>query len=146
MSRTSKAESRVLAEMQRQVQQGREDPELALALAERALARPRRRSQCKTNGLRPCPFIGCRYSLVADVNDLGGIVLTRPELAVTEVKESCALDVADRGEHTSDELAVLLNLTRQRVDQVLNRALNAMRRELTWTPDGDRDEEEADSE
>jgi hypothetical protein len=40
--------------------------------------------------------------------------------------ETCTLDVADRGGTTEGELAELLGITRQRVNQLVTRALEAL--------------------
>lgn len=80
--------------------------------------RPRTRAECK-DGIRPCPYVGCRHHLYLDVNpENGTIKLNFPHLEVWEMKETCSLDVADRGGGTLDEVGVRLNLTRERVRQI----------------------------
>jgi len=48
----------------------------------------------------------------------GSIKINFPELEPWELQESCALDVADRGVHTLEEVGEILNLTRERVRQL----------------------------
>ena len=91
------------------------------------LRRPRRRASCLPGGWnsrRPCPFVGCRHHLYLDVNDrTGSIKFNFPDLEVGDLPETCALDVADRGGQTLEEVAELTNRTRERVRQVEQRAL-----------------------
>ncbi len=80
--------------------------------------RPRDRGQCKT-GPRPCPWVSCKFHLYLDVNpETGSIKLNFPDLEVWEMAETCALDVADRGGITLEEVGEILNLTRERIRQV----------------------------
>jgi hypothetical protein len=57
---------------------------------------------------RPCPFVSCRYNL--------------PDRIPADLP-SCALDVADEGEHHLEQIGPLLNLTRERVRQIQNETL-----------------------
>src|SRR6202007_584004 len=41
-----------------------------------------------------------------------------PDLEVWEMNETCALDVADRGGTTLEEVGAIMNLTRERIRQV----------------------------
>lgn len=80
--------------------------------------RPRTRSEC-VNGARPCPFVSCVHHLYLDVSEsTGGIKINFPDLEPEDMAESCALDVADRGGSTLEEVGAILNLTRERVRQV----------------------------
>lgn len=58
------------------------------------------------NGPRPCPFVGCRFHLPP--NRRG---------------ETCALDVADRGRHSSREVGAMMDLSRQQASRVERDAL-----------------------
>ncbi len=80
--------------------------------------RPRNRSECK--GMeRPCPFVSCKFHLYIDVHPVrGSIKLNFPDLEIWEMTETCALDVADRGGITLEEVGEIMNLTRERVRQV----------------------------
>ncbi|MFO0678546.1 MAG: sigma factor-like helix-turn-helix DNA-binding protein [Polyangiaceae bacterium] len=82
------------------------------------VARPTNRSEC-VNGERPCPFVSCKYHLFLDVSArTGAIKLNFPDLEVWEMNETCALDVADRGGTTLEEVGAIMNLTRERIRQV----------------------------
>lgn len=72
---------------------------------------------------RPCPHVRCRWHLYLDVHPrTGSLKLNFPDLEVEGMTESCALDVADRGGATLEEVGDLLNMTRERVRQVEARA------------------------
>ncbi|NLE85282.1 MAG: hypothetical protein GX607_02670 [Myxococcales bacterium] len=85
--------------------------------------RPRTRSEC-VDGPRPCPFVSCKHHLFIDVSPrTGAIKLNFPDLEVWELTESCALDVADRGGTTLEDVGAIMNLTRERIRQVEVKAL-----------------------
>ncbi|MBA2662781.1 MAG: DNA-binding protein [Bradymonadaceae bacterium] len=103
--------------------------EVAHMLGDLDLLRPRDRSECRS-GERPCPFVSCKYHLYLDVNPhTGSIKLNFPDLEVWELAETCALDVADRGGITLEEVGELLNLTRERIRQVEATGLEKLRDE-----------------
>lgn len=80
--------------------------------------RPDNRDNCK-DGDRPCPFVSCKFHLYLDVHpETGSIKINFPDLEVWELKETCALDVADKGGTTLEEVGEILNLTRERIRQV----------------------------
>lgn len=89
--------------------------------------RPRTRADCE--GLpRPCPWISCRYHLAIDVNELGTLHRTFGLTDVSEMHETCALDIADRGGATLEEIGRALNVSRERIRQLETLALaNAAR-------------------
>ena len=96
-------------------------------LAELEHLRPKSREDCRM-GDRPCPFVSCKYHLFLDVNPhTGSSKLNFPDLAVWELTETCALDVADRGGITLEEVGELLNLTRERIRQVESAGLDKLR-------------------
>jgi len=88
--------------------------------------KPMARSECR-HGLRPCPFVSCKYHLYLDVKESGAIKLNFPDLEVWELEETCALDVAERGGVTLEEVGEILNLTRERIRQLEVRGLMKMR-------------------
>lgn len=80
--------------------------------------KPTQRTECKDME-RPCPYVSCKYHLYIDVHPVrGSIKLNFPDLEVWEMNETCALDVADRGGITLEEVGEIMNLTRERVRQV----------------------------
>jgi hypothetical protein len=85
--------------------------------------KPRTRTEC-ADGPRPCPFVSCKHHLFVDVSaKTGAIKLNFPDLDVWEMNESCALDVADRGGTTLEDVGAIMNLTRERIRQVEVKAL-----------------------
>ena len=85
--------------------------------------KPRTREEC-AEGPRPCPFVSCKYHLFIDVSPrTGAIKLNFPDLEVWDMGESCALDVADRGGTTLEDVGAIMNLTRERIRQVEVKAL-----------------------
>jgi len=89
--------------------------------------KPESRQAC-TSFERPCPFVSCKYHLYLDVNPAtGSIKLNFPDLEVWEMEETCALDVADRGGITLEEVGEIMNLTRERIRQVELRGLEKLR-------------------
>ena len=73
---------------------------------------------------RPCLYVSCRYHLYLDVNPMtGSIKLNFPDKEVWELEETCALDVAERGGITLEEVGEIMNLTRERVRQVETQGL-----------------------
>jgi hypothetical protein len=85
--------------------------------------KPSARIECE-GGARPCPFVSCKHHLYLDVSArTGAIKLNFPDLEVWEMTETCALDVADRGGTTLEEVGAIMNLTRERIRQVEVKAL-----------------------
>ena len=85
--------------------------------------KPRHREDC-LGGDRPCPFVSCKHHLYLDVSPrTGAIKLNFPDLEVWEMNETCALDIADRGGTTLEDVGAIMNLTRERIRQVEVRAL-----------------------
>jgi Sigma-70, region 4 len=100
--------------------------------------RPQTRAECQSMP-RPCPFVSCAHHLYLDVNPASGAIkLNFPHLEVWEMKETCALDVADRGGITLEEVGDILNLTRERIRQVEVRGLGKMRDETEGADEIDR--------
>ena len=89
--------------------------------------RPRTRGDC-IDGPRPCPFVSCAHHLYLDVNPANGsIKVNFPHLEVWEMTETCALDVADNGGWTLENVGVVMRLTRERVRQVEMTVLRKIR-------------------
>jgi hypothetical protein len=127
--RRSKTMSRkeIARELRRQRAFGLVDPELEEVIREIEARRPRSRADC-ASGQRPCMFISCKHHLYLDVNpSTGSIKLNFPDREVWELDETCALDVADRGGITLEEVGTIMNLTRERIRQVETRGLLKLR-------------------
>lgn len=74
--------------------------------------KPLVRADCVSGGFnaaRPCQWRSCRYFM-------------------GQSKESCALDVADKGEHTLEEVAELLGVSRETVRKIEDAALLKLKR------------------
>ena len=85
--------------------------------------RPQTRGECMHDE-RPCPWVSCKHHLYLDVNpDTGSIKINFPDVEVWDMKETCALDVAERNGITLEEVGEIMNLTRERVRQVEVRGL-----------------------
>ena len=127
--RRSKTMSRkeIARELRRQRAFGLIDPELDAVIREIEAARPRSRADC-AGAARPCMFISCKHHLYLDVNpSTGSIKLNFPDKEVWEMADTCALDVADRGGITLEEVGSIMNLTRERIRQVETRGLLKLR-------------------
>lgn len=86
--------------------------------------RPKTRGDC-AHVSRPCPYVACSKNLYLDVSETGSIILNFPHLQPGQMPadRSCALDLAERGPMTLEEIAVVTNLTRERIRQVELKAL-----------------------
>ena len=117
----------IARELRRQRALGTMDPEVEEIIREVESQRPRSRAEC-ASGARPCMFISCKHHLYLDVNPAtGSIKLNFPDKEIWEMEETCALDVADRGGITLEEVGAIMNLTRERIRQVETRGLLKLR-------------------
>jgi hypothetical protein len=83
--------------------------------------RPRYRWQCE-GVQRPCPFVSCRHNLYLDVVGDYSILFNNAELEPWEVENSCALDVAEKGAITHQEIGDMLNMSPQAIDHIYQTA------------------------
>ena len=68
------------------------------------IPRPTSRAECREE-LRPCPWVACKHHLYLDINpETGSIKINFPDLEPWELKHTCALDVAERGGITLEEV------------------------------------------
>lgn len=89
--------------------------------------RPVRREDCR-DAPRPCPWVACKHHLYLDINPFtGSIKLNFPDLEPWELQQTCALDVAEQGALTLEEIGLITNLTRERVRQLEVRGLLALK-------------------
>jgi hypothetical protein len=95
--------------------------------------RPATFEECVSEGLgdlTPCPFVSCKHHLYLDVNEqLGSVKINFPDLEPDELAETCAMRVALRGGITLESVAEVMNLTRQRANQLEQLALAKLRGE-----------------
>lgn len=68
---------------------------------------------------RPCGHVDCRYHLAHGERIA--------KFAARKSSETCALDVADQGRHTEEQVAALLGICRQAISLVEIRALAKLR-------------------
>jgi hypothetical protein len=89
--------------------------------------RPKTRAECREEA-RPCPWVACKFHLYLDVNpETGSIKINFPDLEPEDMKDTCSLDVAERGGITLEEVGEIMNLTRERIRQVEVRGLLKLR-------------------
>jgi len=83
------------------------------------LVPPGKRCDCE-NGIRPCPFIFCRYHLSSNIRKSGLL-----EINAQDSEYSCVLDVVEANGCVSlPEIGKLMNITMERVRQIELNALN----------------------
>jgi hypothetical protein len=97
-----------------------------------AYDRPLTRGDCELDGeneRRPCPWASCSFHLALDVDEkTGALKINFPHLEIWEMPVTCALDVADRGGVTLDEVGKILNVTRERTRQIEAEGLAKIKR------------------
>lgn len=92
--------------------------------------RPKTEGECATSD-RPCPWISCRYHLALAIDRrTGAIKIVFPGVELEDMKETCALDIADRGSNTLEEVGAALNVTRERTRQIEADAIRKLERGL----------------
>jgi hypothetical protein len=80
----------------------------------------------------PCPHAVCRFNLTAERRDNRGAKPAEEHLPV--VREACALEAAELGGMTLEEIAIRLSLTRERVRQIELGALKKLWARLNDQP------------
>ena len=82
------------------------------------MSRPTTRAECRQHA-GPCPWVACKHHLYLDINpQTGSIKINFPDLEPWELSQTCALDVAEAGALTLEQVGEITNLTRERVRQV----------------------------
>lgn len=110
--------------------------ELAALEAER----PRRRGDC-VDGMRPCPWVSCRYHLAHD--RIRRLSVDDAVTVTTSLDETCTLDLADGGALDGQAVADAIGMSRPLVN--FNVLLGMVKiRERTTREDWDEPEERAD--
>ncbi|MCA9633276.1 MAG: DNA-binding protein [Myxococcales bacterium] len=85
---------------------------------------PATRADCE-HGERPCPYVSCRHHLYLDVTPAGSLKLNFPDKQPHELEYSCVLDLAT-GERALEEIAMVMNVTRERIRQLEERLLRVL--------------------
>jgi len=98
--------------------------------------RPATRAECGEE--RTCPYVSCEYHMYLDIaKGRDRIRLNFPDLEVEDMRETCVLDLAERGGEpgtgqgvglTLEAVAACMNLTDERVRQIEIAALGKLRR------------------
>jgi hypothetical protein len=102
----------------------------------------------------PCRFVTCAHHTAFEVNHTGSIWDQRAGLEVEELPDTCALDVAERGPRTLEQVAEVYQTSRQRILQIEEVAMAKLtaqsdrlrdlldddmpRTRLEWAPRGER--------
>lgn len=90
-------------------------------------ARPRTRGECR-GGIRPCPFVSCRYHLFLDIDEeTGEIRLNYPGKEIFELENTCSLDIAEQGGVPLPEVARILNVGQKAIRNLVVRSLAMVR-------------------
>lgn len=107
--------------------------------------RPKCRSECK-HVERPCPYVGCKYHLLSSMFKRRRRRLRPPEIQtelrlrvdplfisdddviqlLPEMRETCVLDIADRGGITYERIGQILGVSKQRIQQIETSALDKL--------------------
>jgi hypothetical protein len=135
--RRSKTMSRkeMARDLRRRRLMGELDPEEQELAEDIEASRPKTRADC-VNGARPCLFVSCKHNLYLDVNpETGSIKLNFPDKEIFELEYTCALDVAEKGGITLEEVGAIMNLTRERIRQVETRGLLKLREATEKDPE-----------
>jgi hypothetical protein len=97
--------------------------------------RVRTRGECQ-GGFRPCPFVSCKWHLYLDLKKKGGFKINHPPKdgetvvdVLLRMPDTCALDVADRGPHTLEDVGNRFGLTRERIRQIQEISFRKIRTE-----------------
>lgn len=96
--------------------------------------RPVIRAECE-DGIRPCPFVGCRHNLYIEAKHTGSIRQNFDcEPWDVPPDKSCSLDLCN-DKKTMEEVGAILNITRERVRQIEEKTLAKLARKLLNDPD-----------
>lgn len=93
--------------------------------------RPKTRADC-IGGPRPCPYVGCKWNIYLSVDPDGRIAFAFPNVKPWDLAETCTLDVIDTNSSglTLDETGAVMNITRERVRQLVFGIKAKLRKEV----------------
>jgi len=83
---------------------------------------PKTRGDCLEQ-TRPCPFVTCHFHLFLIFSTRGVTKAAWWNRDPLKMDHSCALDLADRGGMTLEEIGDIIGLTRERIRQIERIAL-----------------------
>ena len=79
------------------------------------------------SGVRPCPWVRCRHHLYLEVRPNGSLHFPFGEVELDELRDTCALDVADRGRQSLSATAEAMGLSKASALNIEGRALMHLR-------------------
>ena len=89
--------------------------------------KPVTRQECKSSH-RPCPWISCQFHMFWCVNQIDRILQYLPDHTIADIalslSQTCVLDVTDTGEKTLEEIGDILQVSRERIRQIEEGAIN----------------------
>lgn len=122
-----------LREMERQAKRAQLKNEIPLPTS---FWRPKTRADC-ARVQRPCPYVTCRFNLFLEVCTNGSLRLPHGETAdaVLAQNRSCALDLAEDGPRTLDDVGRAQSLNRERVRQIEAIAIKKVKALIGYPPE-----------
>jgi len=110
---------------------GKRDVERDAARARRVMGRvsmePHRPSECPRlrGDTGPCPFVSCKKHLWGESTRYGSIVVYRPGEQPLDLPETCAIDVAIRGETSLADIGWLCGISECQTRDVIKQAMGS---------------------
>lgn len=98
-----------------------------------ARPRPATSGECGDLGepLSPCPYVSCKYHLALDIDpNTGSIRHNFGDRELHELDQTCALKVAEHGGVSEAEIGRYLNVVREHVGTIAERARGKVRLRL----------------
>lgn len=89
---------------------------------------PNTRGDC-INGARPCPHITCKYHLYNDVSEYCQSIAT-PAPMLCNMCETCALDIAEEGGMSTQQVANLIGVSEWFVRYACNKGMKKMAKRM----------------
>jgi hypothetical protein len=90
---------------------------------------PRTRGDC-AEGMRPCPWVRCRFHLYLDVRADNVVRVNFADREPDEMFATCALDLAEDGPRTLEQVAGLMGMSKERARQIEEGALVKLKTHL----------------
>lgn len=101
-----------------------------LDVAVATLRPPKTRGDC-AHGVRPCPWVRCKWHMVWEhqqgaTRGFGRYTYHPEQVDIFDLADTCVLDVADRGPVTLEEVGNAIGSSRERVRQIEAKALSRL--------------------